>query len=465
MSKSTWLLLFIIAFAVGVAFRSVYNFGGAFSVFVVFLGVVFFFYYSLIRSNRRIVFHAALVTGVALFAVGFGMLRYDVTDMRQGNPALDQKTETHVVLQGVTIDEPDIRETHTKLLFKTPEGVKILLTAEHYPEFRYGDELVVRGTLQKPKNVVRDEEEPGRPFDYVAYLAKDNIHYQVFYPSIELVAHERGNPIKGFLFSLKHKMIENTARLLPEPHNSLLAGINFGVKQSLGEDLLGAFRETGIIHIVVLSGYNITIVAENVARGFQLLAPRFFGIGAAGATIIAFAVMTGAGATVVRACVMALLILLARATGRAYEITIALFVAGLGMLLWNPRTLMFDPSFQLSFLATLGLIQLAPRIEKYFGWMPTKLGLREAAIATISTQLFVLPLLIYMMGQVSLIAPVTNILVLPTIPYTMLFGFLAAALGFVSDAVAWPFALVSYILLDYELWIVKLFAELPFASI
>ncbi|MBI4120797.1 MAG: ComEC family competence protein [Parcubacteria group bacterium] len=465
MNKSSWLLLFIAAFAVGIAFRSFYDFGVEFSLFLVFLGVILLLLAVIFKNSPRQRYDALLLAALFFVAAGCGMFRFDVGDYARGDGALREQTGEYVTLQGIIIDEPDIRETHTKLLFKVKSREKILLVAEHYPALQYGDEIIVRGTLEEPTNFSKGEDEPGRPFDYVSYLEKDGIYYQMFYSRIELVAHDKGNPIKGFLFSLKQKMIQNTARLLPEPHNSLLAGINFGVKQSLGDDLLGAFRAAGIIHIVVLSGYNITIVAENVARAFQLVGPRFFGIGASGLTIIAFALMTGAGATVVRACIMALIILLARATGRAYEITVALFVAGFGMLLWNPKTLMFDPSFQLSFLATLGLIQLAPRIEKFFGWMPTRLGLREAATATIATQLFVLPLLIYMMGQVSLVAPLTNILVLPTIPYTMLFGFLTAVLGFVGDAVAWPFAFLTYALLEYQLFIVQLFAGLPFASV
>ncbi|MEK7151852.1 MAG: ComEC/Rec2 family competence protein, partial [Patescibacteria group bacterium] len=155
----------------------------------------------------------------------------------------------------------------------------------------------------------------------------------------------------------------------------------------------------------------------------------------------------------------------ARATGRTHDITIALFLAGFLMLLHNPKILMFDPSFQLSFLATLGLIYGAPLIEKYFHLVPTRFQLREFATATIATQIFVLPLLLYMTGEFSMVALPVNLLVLVFIPLTMLFGFLTGVVGFVSTTLSVPFAAVSYLFLAYELQVVEFFSSLPFASV
>lgn len=208
----------------------------------------------------------------------------------------------------------------------------------------------------------------------------------------------------------------------------------------------------------------MTIVAEAIGRVASFL-PRAIGLSLSVSAIVAFALVTGAGATIVRASIMALLVLLARTTGRVYEITTALFAAGFLMILWNPKILIFDPSFQLSFLATIGLIHLAPLLERFFGWMPTKWQLREFATATLATQLFVLPLLLYMMGELSLVSLPVNLLILIFVPLTMLFGFLTALAGFIHEIVSLPFAYISYILLAYELFIVDIFAKLPFARV
>ncbi len=434
------------------------------------------------NDPRRISLRTFFVVGVFILSAGLGMLRFDVVDLNKGSPILDERVGKEVVLRGIMVDEPDVRETHTKITFK-PEVLeniqltgrrtssqlengkmgKILVVAKHFPEFQYGDELILRGKLEKPKNFSKEPNDSGRAFNYVAYLEKDGIFYQMFYPDIEYVKSGEGNAVKSTLLSVKRALIEKGEQVLPEPHSSLLGGILLGIKRSLGEDLLRDFRVTGIIHIVVLSGYNITIVAEAIGRAASFL-PRILGLSLSVLSIIAFAVMTGAGATVVRASLMALLVLLARSTGRIYEITIALFAAGFVMVFWNPKILVFDPSFQLSFLATVGLIQLAPRLEKFFGFLPTRFQFREFALATISTQLFVLPLLLYMMGELSLVALPVNLLVLLFIPLTMLFGFLAMVFGFVHTIIALPFAWIAYALLAYELAVVDVFSALPFAS-
>jgi competence protein ComEC len=266
------------------------------------------------------------------------------------------------------------------------------------------------------------------------------------------------------LFDLKHAFTKSVGALIPEPHASLLGGLVVGAKQSLGKNLLDDFRRAGVIHIVVLSGYNITIVAEAVMNFFYFL-PRYLGqtFGAIG--IILFAIMTGGSATVVRASIMALLVILARASGRKYDITRALLLAGFLMVLQNPKILVFDSSFQLSFMSTLALVYVSPILKKYFMFVTEKFGLRSVVVATLSTQIFVLPMLLYKMGELSIVALPVNLLVLSAIPATMFFGFLSGVIGFISSILAFPVAFVTYVLLDYELKVVEFFSHLPFASV
>ena len=237
-----------------------------------------------------------------------------------------------------------------------------------------------------------------------------------------------------------------------------------GAKQSLGDELQEDFRKTGIIHIVVLSGYNVTIVAEAIMRFFAFL-PHMFSLSLGAISIIFFAILTGGSATIVRASMMALFVLLARATGRTQTITRALFIAGFLMLLHNPKILVFDSSFQLSFTATLALIYLAPKIEKHFHLLPTRFQLREFAVATVATQIFVLPMILYKMGTLSLVALPVNLLILVFVPITMLFGFITGMLGFVSTIISLPFAFITNALLTYQLKVVDIFASLPVAAI
>jgi competence protein ComEC len=141
-----------------------------------------------------------------------------------------------------------------------------------------------------------------------------------------------------------------------------LAGILIGAKENLSEKMLEDFRKTGVIHIVVLSGFNLSILAEFIIILLSVFGRKISAIFGS-ISIILFAIMTGASATIVRASLMALLIILAKSFGRQTEALKLLFVAGFLMLVNNPMLLLYDPSFQLSFLATLGLIILAPKIQ------------------------------------------------------------------------------------------------------
>ncbi len=405
-----------------------------------------------------------------IFSVGLGMLRLDISDRGNGDAHLDETIGANIEIEGVVVAPPDEREFNTLLVIKAEKlfigkgnidiDTKILVSTDSYPIFEYGDRVDVRGKIRTPKNFITDT---GREFNYVGFLEKDGIYYQMFNSKTKLVNKNNGNIIKEYLFSIKKTFLHSISKNISEPGASLLGGLLVGAKQSLGADLLNSFRIAGIIHIVVLSGYNVTIVADAIMLVFSFL-PKltrlFLGVG----SILGFMIMVGAGATVVRASAMAIIVVFARMTGRMSEITIALIFTGLTMLLINPRILIFDPSFQLSFLATVGLIYLAPYVEKYLHFVPTKWHFREFAVATISTQIFVLPILLYMTGKLSVVALPVNLLVLAIIPATMFFGFIAGVVGIASSAIALPFAIITYVFLAYELWVVDLFSSLPFAS-
>jgi competence protein ComEC len=453
-----WLVSLLFGFAGGVLMRSFCDFGWTFAILFVFLGLILagIFVFQpkadpplADRSKKFILF-----TSLFFFAFGFGILRYEVKETK--NAELENKIGSKIIFQGVIIDEPDEKENYTRLVFEEDESkTQILTTNRRYPEFHYGDRVEVSGTLEKPEKI--------SDFDWPAYLAKDDIYFQMFYPQIKLIDGVGGSWIKRQLFLVKEKFIKNLSAIIPEPHAGYIAGLTVGAKQAMPKSLLEDFRETGIIHIVVLSGYNVTIVAYAIMKILSFL-PQIFGIGLGILGIALFALMTGASATVVRASIMASLALLARATGRIYQITIALLFAGFLMIVHNPKILRFDTSFHLSFLATLALIYLSPSVEKKLSFVPKKFHLREIAGATISTQIFVLPFLLYKMGLFSVVSLPVNLLILIFVPATMFFGFATGIAGFISQIIFVPFGWISYAFSAYELWIVDVFSKLPFAA-
>jgi competence protein ComEC len=175
--------------------------------------------------------------------------------------------------------------------------------------------------------------------------------------------------------------------------------------------------------------------------------------------------MAGASATVVRASVMAILAMLAAHVHRPHTIERLLTIAAFVMVCVNPFVLVFDAGFQLSFLATIGLIMYAPLFERWFSFVPARYELRSIVAATFATQLTVLPLLLYQVGQASLVAPIVNVLVLPAVPLVMALTFVAGTLGTVSGVIALPFAWPAHVLLAYMFSVVDLFSQVPFAAV
>jgi len=380
--------------------------------------------------------------------------------------------------EGMIVEEPVRKETGQQLTIQAdelnagevgcPAGLLIQATTKLYPIFSYGDHIGFSGKLSQPIDFKSDD---GRSFDYTGYLAKDEIYYQIRSAEIHdtnpRIARMPpiGTIITLLLYKIKGAFVHNLERVLGEPHAALAEGLVVGEKAALGKDLLEDFRTVGLIHIVVLSGFNITIVAAAMRRILSLFLPRVWCIVVGAAGMILFCILVGGGATVIRSCFMGGIALSADLIRRDYQVARALALAALIMLIQNPLILLHDPSFQLSFLATLGLILLASPIENKLGFIPDKFCMRGVVASTLATQIFVSPFILYTMGQISLIGVVVNILVLPFIPATMLFVFITGSVGMISMAVSQFFGWIAHILLTYELFMVEHFARIPFAAL
>ncbi len=362
-------------------------------------------------------------------------------------------------LEGEIRREPEDRVNYTRLHVKTEHGLLLVMTPIG-GDWRYGDKVLVTGLLQKPEEF---ETDLGRVFNYPGYLLAQGVSYQISFAEVERKEGSESYAFAG-LYDFKHHFMMSLERLIPEPQSGLGEGLLLGVKKALGEDLEQTFRHTGIIHIVVLSGYNVMIVVTFILFVLGSMFGRKLStiLGIIG--IVLFALLVGLGTTVIRASLMASLLLVMGVTGRVYLALRGLFLAGALMVIWNPYSLAFDIGFQLSFLATLGLILLSPHLSKQLTLIPNFIGIREFLVATLATQLFVLPLLLYQMGELSVVAVIVNVLVLPMVPVAMMLTFLTGLIGFVSTTLALPFAYASHLSLSYIIGVAEWFGTLPFAA-
>ncbi len=397
--------------------------------------------------------------GIFLFFCGAAAYSFFFHELPE-DATLEARVGERAVIEGLVVTEPAVKENGQRFVVAGGE-TKLRVSAEMYPRVQYGDTVRLEGVLKKPEAFAT---ESGRMFEYPRYLAKDGIGYTLSFPEVTVLERGGGLFIKRTLFSVRRAFLKTLERAVPQPGAALLGGITVGAEDGMNRTLEDTFRVVGLVHIIVLSGYNITIVAEIIGK---MLSRFSLGVSWAGsaAGIVLFVVMTGASPATVRAGIMALLVIIARAAGRRYDMGRALTIAAAAMVLHNPHILLYDPSFQLSFLATLGLLYGAPFFENKCAWVPQKFGLRETVAATLGTQFFVLPLLVYQTGSVSVVSLLANVLVLWTIPFAMALAAVTGVLGMLSLPLALPTGFLAYAISAYVIWTAEILARLPFASV
>lgn len=424
----------------------------------------------------------------ALFCMFFALGAWRMESAIVGSdPSIDAYIGTKVVIEGVVVQEPDVRENTVRIPVRivtiastTVEStLSVIVSAPLHTDVRYGDRVRVQGKLRTPDRFETGRAKTaeggspdrshsdrfrGRFFEYPGYLAKDRILYTMSFASVDVLEREGGNALKKIAITIKQKYLEGLMLALPEPQAGLGGGITVGDKRGLGEELAETFRVVGLTHIVVLSGYNIIVVVDALLRALAH-SPQVLRLSVGAFVAFFFAAITGFASASTRAALMAMIAIFGKATGRMYLAGRALALVALCMVFFNPYLLVFDPGFQLSVIATAGLIVFAPLIEPYLSWLSVRFGLREIAAATLGTQIAVLPLLLYQNSMLSIFALPVNLLVLIAVPWAMLFSALAALFGLFTGVLAPFFGFPAYVLLSYIIGIAKVFAVLPLATL
>jgi competence protein ComEC len=326
-------------------------------------------------------------------------------------------------------------------------------------DWRYGDRIAVSGELETPPE---DEQ-----FSYRDYLARQGIYSYLQNAGARLLTREQGSRLLGWIYSLRQRALGSLYRAFPDPEAALLAGILLGVEAQIPEPVTEAFRDSGTSHIIAISGFNMAIVAGL----FAVLASRWLGRrrGALAAllAIVLYTFLVGAGASVVRAAIMSGLSLLAAQIGRRGNgLNTLAITAGL-MALADPDVL-WDVSFQLSFLATLGLVLYAGPLMDGFVRLAERKVSNETArriakpvgeyfLFTLAALLTTLPIMVFYFQRLPLLSPLANAMVLPVQPLLMILSGLAMLAGMASPpiggalaALAWP--LSAYTIRSAEFW-------------
>jgi len=399
------------------------------------------------------------VTGFCFVFLVLGMWRYEIRELKiENNDLLEYNDrKENIVLVGQVISEPDVRQSSVKLAIgqieivedspKQVEG-RILVTVNKYPEYRYGDKLKISGKLLTPQEF--------EEFNYKNYLAKDGVFAVMYYPKAELAEQGLGSLFYTKILETKERLREGLSRNLSPPQSSVLGAIILGDKRQISEDFAKKLNYAGLRHLTAVSGMHVAIlttISMSFLVGLGFWRRQAFWL--ALVLIVLFIALTGFQSSAVRAGIMGMFFLLSQYLGKTNSsLRILVFAAAL-MLAQNPLLLKLDVGFQLSFLAMLGIMQFNSLFQRRFN---------SVLSMTLSAQIFTLPVLIYNFGYFSLVAPLTNLLVLPLLPFIMGLGFLSGLAGLIWVSLGWFLSLPVNILLIYLTKIADVFSAIPWSS-
>ncbi len=389
-----------------------------FITFAILLGIAIL--YLIEKNNLIVLFVVSAIVGVVYFLV-YTTLYHTQSVLVRFNKKINIhgiviRAEHHIDAQALTIDN----------------NLKIF--ADRYPEFTYGDEIQLIGIAQKSKS----------PFFAGVVNAR--------HTTITRLKIRQGNTLKEKLFAIKDAFESNLKKTLPHDRAAFLTGLTFGTTEEFSKKFKDELRASGTTHLVALSGANIIGIMQAVTVILLLFVPRRKIFWPVLTVMTLFVIMTGAESSLVRAAVMSGIFLTARHLERVSSFRNALTAAAFIMVIYDPRLLIFDLGFQLSFVAIMGLAYLKPILEKI---SPIK---NQYFLDTMSAQLAVMPVLYIAVGRATPWAIIPNLLIVPIIPHTVALGFITGAAAFIHPALAFAPAWFATILLTYEMAVVHYFA-------
>jgi len=298
------------------------------------------------------------------------------------------------------------------VIYDTSQYLKILglkVYLPKFPEISYGDKIIIEGVVKE-----------GKLEDSILVNVSEN---------------------KSLLFGLRQKIISFYQLTFPEPYPGLIAGVTLGSKGSLSNDFWQKVRKTGVAHVVVASGMNVTFVASFLMGMVTLFFPRRKAIAFVILGILLYVFISGFEPPLIRAAIVGIIAFTAQEIGRLVSAWRALIIGGLGMLIYNPLWIV-DLGFVLSFVATASLLIFEPGIRKRLEFVPS--FLREGLSTSLAAQIGVTPILFVTFGQFNILSPVVNALVLWTIPYVMIIGAVGGIIGLFLPFIGKAILYLSY---------------------
>jgi len=417
-------------------------------------------------SPAKIFFGANLIFIVIIFILGF---RPGAFRPALGPDDIASHIGQSISFSGRVCAEADV-DYKSRRLTLCANG-KTLITTDLYPPYDYGDFIKVSGELQAPPSI--------DGFDYESYLARYDIHSVMYAPKVYPATGELNIWQKSYriLIEFKQYLKSSLNAHLPEPEAGLANALLLGYRRTAARADLDMFARVGLSHMIAISGAHITILSALVINIFLAFGfSRRRALWLVLAALILYPLITGLSAAAVRAAIMGGLACLAIYSGRPSSMIRALVFAAALMLAFNPLLLRDDVGFQLSFPSLLGIIYIYPlgagwterflaRRHIQMGWQKLLQSLSDSVNMTMVSQITILPVELVTFKQLSIIAPLANVLIfwaLAPLIASLIAGLFLTAL--IPSLGVWCF-LPSYLLLKLLFVVSRILAAPAWAAV
>ena len=263
--------------------------------------------------------------------------------------------------------------------------------------------------------------------------------------------------------ALRRNFLAGLATALPEPHDQFAAGLLIGQQSGLPSNVVTILRTVGLSHVIAVSGYNLTILAE-VARKRLGKKSKYRSTVTSIALVLLFVALAGSSASIARAAFVSILSLLAAHYGRSVKPVLLILIAACYTALTNPFNVWGDIGWYLSFLAFFGVLVVAPALQNRLYKHKKEPGsIASLLFETTSAQIMTIPIILFIFGEVSVVSLIANLIVVPFVPIAMLLSLLAGLAGMIAPAIAGVIAYPARILLGFMLQVSSLLSRIPHA--
>lgn len=324
----------------------------------------------------------------------------------------------------------------------------------------YGDLIEIKGEYSAPE-VARNY----KGFDCSQYLKTLNIYGTIKVEESKIINKNQLSPILISINNIKEKMIDNANRNMPKRTANLLLGILIGERDNIQEDIIESFRTANLSHILAVSGAHTSYIILGITYLIsKSKTPKRIGYIITIINLLIFIIITGASYSVVRACIMAIVVIGAKICYRKENFFTSICISLIIILIQNPFAIN-DIGLKLSFMGTAGIVIFNKSITNFFIKLKIKQKIAEALSVTFSAQLMIMPITILNFNTISLTFFISNILASPLLGIIIIFGFISIFISSILNPISKILFLILHIFLELLILVSKVTEKIPGSSI